>query len=391
MRSITMMQSQWKLEEQSGQALYFEGCKGGYFSDIEEYGLKVIGKTGQNRLSGKNLFNYASASNRGVLDDVGNIYDTNTRVFSDFISVTPSAIYTFKTSAKTSAGTEILNNRIVLYNQDKNYVRRDSSFALTKEFSFTVPEGIYFVVLDFRTIELTEALSKDMLNGNTQFEAGSTATEYEPFCGGIPSPNPDYPQEIQCVKAGTEVICGECEITTPCDLYEGDIWYPMSGKVVKNNEVIMFDGTEAWRCLTNPDGIKYLEIYNTALYPLPYANSPTYTKTNQKCNMMGIGNGYTESDYSNYLICAYKTGNTTIRATIPNENFTAEEVSRYFADLYANNTPMILLYKLATPTIEQYEPQPIFAPCGTVNLTQQAAELEADLSATMLIRKNKEV
>jgi hypothetical protein len=29
-----------------------------------------------------------------------------------------------------------------------------------------------------------------------QLEKGSTATAYQPYCGGIPAPNPDYPQEI---------------------------------------------------------------------------------------------------------------------------------------------------------------------------------------------------
>lgn len=32
-----------------------------------------------------------------------------------------------------------------------------------------------------------------------QLEAGSTATSYEPYVGGTPSPNPDYPQPIQTV------------------------------------------------------------------------------------------------------------------------------------------------------------------------------------------------
>jgi len=33
-----------------------------------------------------------------------------------------------------------------------------------------------------------------------QLELGSTATDYEPYTGGAPSPSPDYPQEIQVVR-----------------------------------------------------------------------------------------------------------------------------------------------------------------------------------------------
>jgi len=46
-----------------------------------------------------------------------------------------------------------------------------------------------------------------IVNGTTidatfypQLELGSTATEYEPYTGGAPSPSPDYPQEIQVVR-----------------------------------------------------------------------------------------------------------------------------------------------------------------------------------------------
>ena len=38
-----------------------------------------------------------------------------------------------------------------------------------------------------------------------QLEEGSTATDYEPYCGGQPSPNPDYPQEIKVVT-GNNVV-----------------------------------------------------------------------------------------------------------------------------------------------------------------------------------------
>lgn len=38
-------------------------------------------------------------------------------------------------------------------------------------------------------------------------ESGSTATSYEPYVGGIPSPNPDYPQDVQTVT-------GEQTVTT---------------------------------------------------------------------------------------------------------------------------------------------------------------------------------
>lgn len=42
-----------------------------------------------------------------------------------------------------------------------------------------------------------------------QIEKGSTATSYEPYTGGIPSPNPDYPQEIKSVVNPTVKVSNE--------------------------------------------------------------------------------------------------------------------------------------------------------------------------------------
>lgn len=42
-----------------------------------------------------------------------------------------------------------------------------------------------------------------------QIEKGSEATSYEPYTGGIPSPNPSYPQEIKSVVNPTVKVCGK--------------------------------------------------------------------------------------------------------------------------------------------------------------------------------------
>lgn len=42
-----------------------------------------------------------------------------------------------------------------------------------------------------------------------QVEKGSVSTSYEPYTGGIPSPSPDYPQEIKSVVNPTVKVCGK--------------------------------------------------------------------------------------------------------------------------------------------------------------------------------------
>lgn len=56
---------------------------------------------------------------------------------------------------------------------------------------------------------ITEGKTYDISNILIQIEKGSVATSYEPYTGGIPSPNPDYPQEIKSVVNPTVKIVGK--------------------------------------------------------------------------------------------------------------------------------------------------------------------------------------
>lgn len=47
------------------------------------------------------------------------------------------------------------------------------------------------------TIYSGEDVAKTITVENIQYELGEVATEYEPYTGGVPSPNPSYPQEIK--------------------------------------------------------------------------------------------------------------------------------------------------------------------------------------------------
>ena len=62
---------------------------------------------------------------------------------------------------------------------------------------------------------------------NIQLEEGSTATVYEPYCGGIPSPNPDFPQQIKNVTGNANV-----KIQNK-NLFDGT--YSEEGKYLRND------------------------------------------------------------------------------------------------------------------------------------------------------------
>lgn len=56
---------------------------------------------------------------------------------------------------------------------------------------------------------------------NVQLEAGSTATAYEPYVGGTPAPNPDYPQEIQTVTGEQTVSVTGKNLWDPDNVLDG--------------------------------------------------------------------------------------------------------------------------------------------------------------------------
>lgn len=74
--------------------------------------------------------------------------------------------------------------------------------SLNKSFQFTLAEDtdIYSqIYCNASGINFNNVLFK------VQIEKGSTATPYEEYTGGVPSPNPDYPQEIEVVTGQQEI------------------------------------------------------------------------------------------------------------------------------------------------------------------------------------------
>lgn len=242
MRPITMLQSQFKIDTEEGKSLHFEKCKGGYFSSVDEYGLKVVGKTLQD-------------------------------------------------------GTPSLEE--------------------------TVP--------------------------------------------------------IQCVKQGTKIICGN-EITVPCDLYEDDIWYPASGYVIKYNEVTDLSKEVEWWVYgathdINPDVWCYVATLSKKTIGYQMSKCNRFANINAAFSIAS-GSGI----YSDHPSRSY----TYFVSDIP----TLSEFKAWLTEQSESNNPVILVYKLANPVVEQYEPQYLFALRGTADVTQNGIGLTADLSATMLKYRN---
>lgn len=92
-----------------------------------------------------------------------------------------------------------------------------------------------------------------------QLEVGSQATDYEPYCGGIPSPNPDYPQNVKVVTGNNTIVVSDGTNTDNYSLNLGsielckigdyqDYIYKENNKWYKHSEIgkVVLDGSEDW-------------------------------------------------------------------------------------------------------------------------------------------------
>ena len=109
-------------------------------------------------------------------------------ITSDYIQVVGGSKYTQnqQLSVDNNVGAAIAQ-----YDSSKTFIRQDnlSTGTVITMQATTAYIRIYYFARTAGTITLHEP----------QLEAGSTSTDFEPFVGGVPSPNPDYPQAIQTV------------------------------------------------------------------------------------------------------------------------------------------------------------------------------------------------
>ena len=169
---------------------------------------KLSGDTAQQTYSGKNLIYTTS----GTYDGVKFEYDSSTGATS--VSGTPRYTYAVsgkKNLAMSSGDTYTLSiNKTLPFGVciglfDANNVRNVTVQIVPGSKSTTITLSKNIVAYDVYVNSLTVGAP---ISGsfNIQLEKNPTATDFEPYVGGIASPNPDYPQTIH-------VVTGEQTIT----------------------------------------------------------------------------------------------------------------------------------------------------------------------------------
>ena len=179
------------------------------------YNVRYDGDTTQQTYTGKNMLNVPDGSQTsngitwtrkfGVCHGVGTLTgQTYSNMVGHIDLNLPAGYYTF------SIGEALPSTlQIEFSTRDNNETRRNyriSAGATSTTLNF--PNGLKWTGISLANGTIGQSV--DVTIKNIQVEAGSTATPYEPYVGGSPSPNPDYPQDVNVVQGKqTTLVSGK--------------------------------------------------------------------------------------------------------------------------------------------------------------------------------------
>jgi hypothetical protein len=243
---------------------YIQGLGGGERRTVDKTGKEVRlsvfdnidnvivfnqeGETKQKTLTGKNLFDKDDSSLllQGFISLTDNTFIGTATSRTICISVESNTTYTI--SKIQSERFRVASSPTIPTNATpvNGMISNDTGTSIT----FTVGASDNYL-LAFVYNSNYDTLTPEQILATVQIEKGSTATPYEPYCGGVPSPNPDYPQDI--VGIGTKRQDGTYRVDIDYydereerdgritasglayPLYEGDILDFANSKVIRAN------------------------------------------------------------------------------------------------------------------------------------------------------------
>lgn len=156
----------------------------------------IYGRSEQKQYKGYNLLKDENV----IVFNGGNYICSNQNYSKEgIIEIVTGETYTFSLDVMSTDG------QIRLFDDSNNLIK--SIYISNKRiFTFIVPENVvsmsYYAKI---TTDSTASLEK----AKAMLIVGSEELAYEPYVGGIPSPNPDYPQEIRNVVNPSVMICGK--------------------------------------------------------------------------------------------------------------------------------------------------------------------------------------
>lgn len=311
--------------------------KGSTATTYMPYGqIYVDGTTETVEITGKNLFDKSAVTANGYYNEDGVWTSSQTSDTSNWIPVQPSTQYTITTELATGSRIEG-NRRFNYFDGNKTWLSQTVSQQTTNKTSTTIttPNNAKYIRCSWTT-----SGNYAIDNNTAQIEQGSTATTYEQYYNG-----------------GTATA----EMLLKVGTYQ-DVQSVIDGGVTHNVGVKVLDGSEKWSL---SGGYIVLSDFN---FPIPNNGGYcTHFKT------------ISSSEYFGSLDDAMRFGYTGNSATlfVKSTSFsTSNRFKQFLAQQYAQGTPVILVYPLATPTTETVTAQPMNIQEGTniVEITQASMD-----------------
>jgi len=182
-----------EIVERVGVELFLDKCKGSYFNEFA-----LSGKSEQVQTTGAQLLNISELAIGGLAGDSGAEFKTQARVRTGYISVAGGKAY------KLSGYAPYIAQNMFAYGADKTIIGNWN-------INTPVAENAAYVRISLRKINEEDFTESDLetLKKSIMFNAGVSALPWEPYTGGVPSPNPDYPQDIiniGAVSTGAQLL-----------------------------------------------------------------------------------------------------------------------------------------------------------------------------------------
>lgn len=275
-------------------------------------------------VSGPNLLNPATNITGKYIDSWGNESPGSDAQYTDLIPVNEGETYVCSLVSGRNSGKDRLHG----YNANGRWVKQivfvDAAGQQGNKLSMvaTIDSGISYVRLSYG-IDDTEAM----------IEKGSTTTDYQPY---VPPQTASVPMLLSVGD-----YADEAEI--------------ISGGVMRKVGVKVLDGTEAWT------------LNGTMRYVLTISDMATLSgRTEGMCTHFSYAGS--SANAGTYFLTS------TRRLFVHTGVETVDDFKAWLASEYANGTPVIVVYPLATATTEQTTAQHLSTYQGT-NIVDSVANV----------------
>jgi hypothetical protein len=376
----------WHASSTSGQSPLAVDCD----YNLPPDALTIDGKCVQNTTTGKNLLPSAQSKTINGVTFTKNIDGSITAngtapANTDFYFVGSAGVYVPLVSAVTYTLSGCVGGSTRTYML--YVVKKTSGGALTYLQQVNAP--IAFSVADGDTFRIFIRIFNRVTVSNQvfhqQLELGSTVTPYEPYTGGIPSPNPSYPQPISTITGNVGLTGSDGAASNTATVAFGsavcaslpdgthDSYDAVTGVLTKRVGKVVLDGTNS-NLFDNSVVSTQVGVYKRVYWGLRILSAVIESES---CYV----DRFTWHDVSwNADVECWEIESERLCLKILVSRLSADTFEAFKTWLAAN--PVTVYYKLATPTTVQLTPHLPVVRTGIKTLSV-CADVAPTLSATV--------